>query len=91
MHIYSFNDLKFTLKHLKRSYVFRSYDHPQGHTLFLAKVIVSKHSVIYIVTLIWCCGSMLPQHQINVEKSGIGREVTLQNDTEQQMCDLHAV
>jgi len=30
MHIYSFNDLKFTLKHLKRSYMFRSYDHPQG-------------------------------------------------------------
>jgi len=30
MHIYSFNDLKFTLKHLKLSYMFRSYDHPQG-------------------------------------------------------------
>jgi len=30
MHIYTFNDLKFTLKHLKRSYMFRSYDHPQG-------------------------------------------------------------
>jgi len=30
MHIYSFNDLNFTLKHLKRSYMFRSYDHPQG-------------------------------------------------------------
>jgi len=29
-HIYSFNDLKFTLKHLKSSYMFRSYDHPQG-------------------------------------------------------------
>jgi len=25
-----FNNLKFTLKHLKRSYMFRSYDHPQG-------------------------------------------------------------
>ena len=25
-----FNNLKFTLKHLKRSYIFRSYDHPQG-------------------------------------------------------------
>jgi len=24
------NNLKFTLKHLKRSYMFRSYDHPQG-------------------------------------------------------------
>ena len=30
MHIYSFNDLKLTLRHLKRSYMFRSYDHPQG-------------------------------------------------------------
>jgi len=30
MHIYTFNDLKFTLKHLKHSYMFRSYDHPQG-------------------------------------------------------------
>jgi len=30
MHIYLFNDLKFILKHLKRSYMFRSYDHPQG-------------------------------------------------------------
>jgi len=39
MHIYSFNDLKFTLKHLKRSYMFRSYDHPQEtyvvHWVFL--------------------------------------------------------
>jgi len=25
-----FNNLKFTLKHLKRSYIFRSYDHPQA-------------------------------------------------------------
>ena len=24
------NNLKFTLKHLKRSFMFRSYDHPQG-------------------------------------------------------------
>ena len=28
MRIYSFNDLKFTLKHLERSYMFRLYDHP---------------------------------------------------------------
>jgi len=33
MHIYSFNGLKFALKHLKRSYMFRSYDHPQGAPL----------------------------------------------------------
>ena len=25
-----FNNLKFTLKHLKRSYMFRSYDHSEG-------------------------------------------------------------
>ena len=25
-----FNNSKFTLKHLKCSYMFRSYDHPQG-------------------------------------------------------------
>ena len=30
MNIYSLTDLKFTLKNLKRSYVFRSYNHPQG-------------------------------------------------------------
>ena len=29
-HIWTFNNLKFTLKYLKRSYMFRSYDHPQG-------------------------------------------------------------
>jgi len=28
-----FNNLKFTLKHLKRSYMFRSYDHPREHML----------------------------------------------------------
>jgi len=30
MNIYSFNVLKFTLKHVKLSCTFRSYDHPQG-------------------------------------------------------------
>jgi len=31
----------FTLKHSKRSYTFRSYDHSQReHTLFLAKITV---------------------------------------------------
>ena len=33
-----FKNLKFTLKHLKRSYMFRSYDHPLGTSLFHAKV-----------------------------------------------------
>ena len=35
MHVYSFNDLKFTLKYLKRSYMFRSYDIPQGAHIVL--------------------------------------------------------
>jgi len=30
IYIYYLRNLKFTLKHLKRSYMFRSYDHPQG-------------------------------------------------------------
>ena len=64
MHIYSFNDLKFTLKHLKRSYVFRSYDRPQGAYIVLGVVVVvvefcllgtnylyrcTVHSVVYLI------------------------------------------
>jgi len=30
IYIYYLRRLKFTLKHLKRSYMFRSHDHPQG-------------------------------------------------------------
>jgi len=30
IYIYALRSLKFTLKHLKRSYMFRSHDHPQG-------------------------------------------------------------
>ena len=29
-YLYYLRSLKFTLKHLKRSYMFRSHDHPQG-------------------------------------------------------------
>ena len=29
MHLYSFTDLKFTLKHLKRFHILRLYDHSQ--------------------------------------------------------------
>ena len=29
-YIYYLRSLKFTLKHLKHSYMFRSHDHPQG-------------------------------------------------------------
>ena len=30
IYIYNLRSLKFTLQHLKRSYMFRSHDHPQG-------------------------------------------------------------
>ena len=39
MHIYSFSDVKFTLKHLKFSYMFRSHDHPQAAYIALSKAI----------------------------------------------------
>ena len=38
----------------------------------LAHQLVHIHKIVYIKTfkiipiLIWCCGSMLPQHQINI-------------------------
>jgi len=35
IYIYYLRSLKFTLKHLKRSYMFRSYDHPQGAYIVL--------------------------------------------------------
>jgi len=41
MNIYSFNDLKFTLKHLKRSTCFDHTIILRDHTLFLANVITS--------------------------------------------------
>jgi len=61
IHIYIYNflrSLKFTLKHLKRSYMFRSYDHPQEAYFVPCYSYSLKHSVIYFVILIWCCGSM---------------------------------
>ena len=30
VYVYNLISLKFTLKHLKRSYMMRSHDHPQG-------------------------------------------------------------
>ena len=38
--IYYLRSLKFTLKHLKPSYMFRSHDHPQGAYIFFAKIII---------------------------------------------------
>jgi hypothetical protein len=59
MHIYSFNDLKFTVKHLKNDPIYFDLTiNLREHTLLLAKFTFQKHSVIYIVTLSWCCGSM---------------------------------
>jgi len=39
-----FNKLKFTLKHLKRSYMFRSYDHSQGAYFVPCKSYSLKYS-----------------------------------------------
>jgi hypothetical protein len=38
--------------------MFRSYDHPQGAYFVPCYSYSLKHSVIYFVTLIWCCDSM---------------------------------
>jgi len=77
MHTYSFNDLKFTLKHLKhsymfpscsmlpqRSYMFPSYDHPQGAYIvpcksYSLKTLSDLHR--YGELVLW-----LPQHQLNI-------------------------
>ena len=52
MHIYSFNDLKFTLKYLKRSYMFRSYDHPQGAYIVPCKIYSLKNTQ-WLTSLRW--------------------------------------
>jgi len=56
MHIYSFNYLKFALKHLKRSYMFRSYDHPQGAYIvpcysYSLKILSDLHR--YVELVLW--------------------------------------
>ena len=38
--------------------MFRSHDHPQGAYFVPCYSYSLKHSVIYFVILIWCCGSM---------------------------------
>jgi len=40
IYIYYLGSLKFTLKHLKRSNVFRTHDHPQAAYIVPAKVII---------------------------------------------------
>jgi len=45
MHIYSFNNLKFTLKHLKRSYMFRSHDRPQGAYIVPCLLAWESHTI----------------------------------------------
>ena len=60
MHIYSFNNLKFTLKHLKRPYVFRSYDHTQEAYFVPYWSYSLKHSVI--------CEINIHNYQINITK-----------------------
>ena len=56
MHIYSFNDLKFTLKRLKNAPT--CFDHTiilREHTLSVAKVIVKKLSDLhrYVELVLW--------------------------------------
>jgi len=38
--------------------MFRSYDHPQGEYFVPCYSYSLKHSLIYFVILIWCCGSV---------------------------------
>jgi len=49
--MYYLISLKFTSKHLKRSYMFRSYDHPPGAHIVSCYSHILKQSVIYFVTL----------------------------------------
>jgi len=51
IYIYYLRSLKFTLKPLKRSYVFRSYDHPQGAYFVPCQSYNLKHTVNYFVML----------------------------------------
>ena len=51
-YIYYLRSLKFTLKHLKLSYMLRSHNHPQGAYIVPCKSYNLKHSVNYIVMLI---------------------------------------
>jgi len=39
--------------------MFRPYDHPHGAYFVPCQSYSLKHSVIYCVMLIWCCGSVL--------------------------------
>jgi len=58
------------------------------HKLFLVKVIVQKHSVIYIIPLSWCCGSM---------SCVLCESYTVQNEPEygcslcDVQCESHAI
>ena len=54
-HIF-FNNLKLTLKHLKRSYMFRSYDHPQGaYTVpcYSYSLKTLSYLLLYINLVLW--------------------------------------
>jgi len=60
MHIYLFNDLKFALKHLKSSYMFRS-SHAVRRTTHIHNQAHSEQYTTHIVHK-----DILPQHQLNV-------------------------
>jgi len=59
MHIYSFNDLKFTLKHLKAPTCFDHTIILREHTLFLASLKTLSDLHRYVELVLWqhvlCC------------------------------------
>jgi len=70
--VYYLRSLKFTLRHLKRSYMFRSHYHPQGayiishaarHTTHTHNQAHYKHRTTHTQK-----HDMLPQHQVNITK-----------------------
>ena len=68
MHMYIvFNNLKFTLKPLKRSYMFQSYDHPQGAYFVPCQSYSLKHSLIVLNCNFGKEQSMLPEDDRMIE------------------------
>ena len=55
IYIYNLRSLKFTLKHLKCSYMFRSHDHPQGAYIAHCWSYNLKHSVYYFMFTVAAC------------------------------------
>ena len=83
MHLYMYylRNLKFTLKHLKRSYMFRSYDHPQGALIVscyinfgdvaacchITEVNIRKYIIGFLIYNFRKEQYMLPEHDCKIE------------------------